>query len=422
MRFSKNEKMRLFMKNVDEILDEELNKLKISKTEREILIEEFGWHWEDFLDNEDPKPSAEKKRKFIKEFLKENSKEEKPKRQSQIEAEKISCILTALKEEHQHLSIKEMSELLIRHGLSKGSSYQNLYKWLPDELNEYYVEKDADGKYFYNNTSAEQSKISQEIDKTELSEAQKKEQISIISSFLDSIKDSPFYGKAKEFLTKEEEKLQSFRNTNTNSANYSRILFMGAPEADIKNEIWDKIYKAMGTNAVLQIEYTSEGKTKSETYKVQPYQLIFDNGIWELWAYCLRQKHEGMRLFNLSRISSVAILELAGKFVLPKNYTFKNFVVGNFGCFNDENPQIYKIKFHKNSYAWLYSKDRIWGAKQTIEEYDDGYILSFEASQFKPILRWILGWGKEAEPLEPADLVKCWKDAIHEMVEKIDSK
>ena len=410
------------MKNVDEILDEELNKLKISKTEREILIEEFEWRWEMFLDEEGPKPSDEKIRKFIKEFLKENAKEEKPKRQSQNEAEKIDCIIRALKYDKQHLSIKDMSELLIRNGLKKGASYQNLYKWLPDELNEYCVEKDSEGKYFYNNTYAEQSKISQEIDKTELSEAQKKEQISIISSFLDSIKDSPVYEKAKEFLTKEEAKLQSFRNTNTNSANYSRILFMGAPEADIKNEIWDKIYKAMGTNAVLQIEYTSEGKTKSETYKVQPYQLIFDNGIWELWAYCLRQKHEGMRLFNLSRISSVGILELAGKFVLPKNYTFKNFVVGNFGCFNDENPQIYKIKFHKDSYAWLYSKNRIWGAKQTIEECDDGYILSFEASQFKPILRWILGWGKDAEPLEPADLVKCWKDAVHEMAEKIDSK
>ena len=410
------------MKNVDEILDEELNKLKISKTEREILIEEFEWRWEMFLDEEGPKPSDEKIRKFIKEFLKENAKEEKPKRQSQNEAEKIDCIIRALKYDKQHLSIKDMSELLIRNGLKKGASYQNLYKWLPDELNEYCVEKDSEGKYFYNNTYAEQSKISQEIDKTELSEAQKKEQISIISSFLDSIKDSPVYEKAKEFLTKEEAKLQSFRNTNTNSANYSRILFMGAPEADIKNEIWDKIYKAMGTNAVLQIEYTSEGKTKSETYKVQPYQLIFDNGIWELWAYCLRQKHEGMRLFNLSRISSVGILELSGKFVLPRNYTFKNFVVGNFGCFNDENPQIYKIKFHKDSYAWLYSKDRIWGAKQTIEECDDGYILSFEASQFKPILRWILGWGKDAEPLEPADLVKCWKDAVHEMAEKIDSK
>ena len=409
------------MKNVDEILDEELNKLKISKTEREILIEEFEWRWEMFLDEEGPKPSDEKIRKFIKEFLKENAKEEKPKRQSQNEAEKIDCIIRALKYDKQHLSIKDMSELLIRNGLKKGASYQNLYKWLPDELNEYCVEKDSEGKYFYNNTYAEQSKISQEIDKKELSEAQKKEQISIISSFLASIKDSPGYEKAKEFLTKEEEKLQSFRNINTNSANYSRILFMGAPEADIKNEIWNKIYKAMGTNAVLQMDYTPERNNKSETYKVQPYQLIFDNGIWELWAYCLRQKHEGMRLFNLSRISSVGILELAGKFVLPKNYTFKNFVVGNFGCFNDENPQIYKIKFPKDSYAWRYSKDRIWGAKQTVEECDDGYILSFEASQFKPILRWILGWGKDAEPLEPAGLVKSWKDAVHEMAEKIES-
>lgn len=410
------------MKNVEEILDEELNKLKISKTEREILTEEFEWRWENFLEDERPKPSDEKIRKFIKEFLKENVKEEKPhKRQSQKEAEQIDCIIRALKHDRQHLSIKDMSELLIRNGLKKGSSYQNLYKWLPEKLNEYYVEKDSKGKYFYNNPYAEQSKISQEIDKAELSEAQKKEQISIISSFLDSIKDSPVYEKAKEFLTKEEAKLQSFRNTNTNSANYSRILFMGAPEADIKNEIWDKIYKAMGTNAVLQIEYTPEGKTKSETYKVQPYQLIFDNGIWELWAYCLRQKHEGMRLFNLSRISSVGILELSGKFFLPKNYSFKNFVVGNFGCFNDENPQAYKIKFHKDSYAWLYSKDRIWGAKQTIEECDDGYILSFEASQFKPILRWILGWGKDAEPLEPADLVKCWKDTVLEMAEQIES-
>lgn len=407
------------MKNVEEILDEELNKLKISKTEREILTEEFEWRWEMFLDEEGPKPSNEKIRKFIKEFLKENAKVEKPQRQSQKESEQIDCIIRALKYDKQYLSIKDMSELLIRNGLKKGASYQNLYKWLPDELNEYCVEKDSKGKYFYNNTYAEQSKISQEIDKKELSEAQKREQISIISSFLDSIKDSPVYEKAKEFLTKEEAKLKSFGNTN--SANYSRILFMGAPEADIKKETWDKIYKAMGTNAILQIEYTPEGKIKSEIYKVQPYQLIFDNGIWELWAYCLRQKHEGMRLFNLSRISSVGILELAGKFVLPKNYSFKNFVVGNFGCFNDEKPQVYKIKFPKDSYAWLYSKDRIWGAKQTIEECDDGYILSFEASQFKPILRWILGWGDEAVPLEPADLVKSWKDAVHEMAEQIES-
>ena len=408
------------MKNMEDILDEELNKLKISKTEREILIEEFEWRWEMFLEEEGSNPSSEKIRKFIKEYLKENAKEEKPhKRQSQIEAEKISCILTALKKEHQHLSIKEMSELLIRHGLSKGSSYQNLYKWLPAELKEYYIEQDSDGKYFYNNTFAEQNKINQALDNAELSEVEKKEQLSIISNFIDSIKDSPVYEKAKEFLSKEEEKLQSFRNKNTNSANYSRILFMGAPEANIKKDIWDTIYKAMGTNSFLQIEYTSEGKTKSESYKVQPFQLIFDNGIWEMWAYCLKKNHEGMRLFNLSRITSIYIMEFAGKFILPKNYNFLHSVVGNFGCYNDETPQVYKIKFSKDSYAWLYSKDRIWGGNQSIEETENGYILSFEASQFKPVLRWILGWGDEAEPLEPPKLVSEWKKKVSKMAEKL---
>ena len=64
------------MKNMEDILDEELNKLKISKTEREILIEEFEWRWEMFLEDEGPNPSAEKIRKFIKEYLKENAKED----------------------------------------------------------------------------------------------------------------------------------------------------------------------------------------------------------------------------------------------------------------------------------------------------------------------------------------------------------
>ena len=410
--------------NVDKILDEELNKVRISNGEREILLEDFEDCWEDYVEDykeeHHREPSVKDTKTFIKEFIKENAKIDKPKRQSQKESEKIDCIIRTLKYDKKHLSIKDMSELLIKNGLNKGASVPMLYRWLPEELNEYCVEQDSEGKYFYNNTYAEQNKISQAIAQTELSEAQKKEQISIISSFLDSIIDSPVYEKAKEFLTKEEEKLKSFGNTN--SANYSRILFMGAPEADIKNEIWDKIYKAMGTNAVLQLDYTPEGKSKSVPYKVYPYQLIFDNGLWELWAYSLRQKHEGMRLFNLSRISHVAILELAGKFILPKNYSFKNTVVGNFGCFNDETPQIYKIKFPKDSYAWLYSKDRIWGGKQIIEETEDGYILSFEASQSKPILRWVLGWGNEAEPLEPADLVKCWKENIQKMSKKVKSE
>ena len=83
------------------------------------------------------------------------------------------------------------------------------------------------------------------------------------------------------------------------------------------------------------------------------------------------------------------------------------------------NPRLYKIKFPKDSYAWLYSKDRTWGGNQTIEETESGYILSFEASQFKPVLRWILGWGDEAAPLEPPELVAEWKEKVRKMAERV---
>lgn len=52
----------------------------------------------------------------------------------------------------------------------------------------------------------------------------------------------------------------------------------------------------------------------------------------------------------------------------------------------------YSIKFKKGSYAYKYMKDRIWGEYQEIREVEDGYILEFEATQYKPILRWVLGW------------------------------
>ena len=55
---------------------------------------------------------------------------------------------------------------------------------------------------------------------------------------------------------------------------------------------------------------------------------------------------------------------------------------------------------------------------QTVEETKEGFILDFEAKQFKPILRWILGWGDEVTPLEPQELVGEWKQKIAKMMDK----
>ena len=56
-----------------EFLEKELDKLKISKGEREILVETYEeqWEWfeEDFISEHSRKPNEKDEKKFIKDFL-----------------------------------------------------------------------------------------------------------------------------------------------------------------------------------------------------------------------------------------------------------------------------------------------------------------------------------------------------------------
>ena len=408
-----------------EFLEEELDKLKISKGEREILIEEFvEWRWEDFEEEFEKKngrkPSVKEGKEFVKTYLGDNSVFRKPPmRQAEKERAIRQCLLDAIKRERKHLSVNEMSELLTRSGFTRGVSVKTIYKHVLGELSEYGIKKGSDGKYYFDDSWEQQHNINKEINRTEITPSEKKEQLTIISNFLESIKESPIYEKAKEFLDSEKRKVNFYETDE--KENYSRILFLGAPEANINKDIWETIYKAMRNNKIINITYTAEGKKQSSVYKVKPYQLLFDNGIWELWADCLKENHKGRKLFNISRITKIEVLELSDSFELPKDFDFLHTMSGNFGCYNDEKLQRYKVKFYKNTYAWLYSKDRIWGNNQTIEETSDAFILSFDASQYKPILRWILGWGEEVIPLEPVELLKDWKMKVLNMFKNISS-
>ena len=108
-----------------------------------------------------------------------------------------------------------------------------------------------------------------------------------------------------------------------------------------------------------------------------------------------------------------------GKYYYDSAFEEQNTILSSSGPYKDEDQKLYRIKFEKDSYAWLYAKDRIWGNKQNIEETKKGCFLSFEANQFKSILRWTLGWGDEVEPIEPEELVIEWKNKIRNMIKKI---
>ena len=402
------------------MIHENINSFELEYLKEE-AEERFRLYAKRYRREHDKMPSEKEKIAFIKKYIKEHTlKTDSSMRQIDKEKGQVELLKKLIVRDKKKLSIQEMSEILINEGYTKGSSVKTIYRRILPEITKFgNIKKGADGRYYFdeNNSRLRNYKeITADIaEKVSLSITS----INIISSFLETIKDSPVYEQAKNFI--ESEKVQFTRGRrekvkNQNSS--SRLLFLGAPEATISTRIWETIYDAMDKNSAIDIHYTAEGRDKEETYTVYPYQLIFDNGSWDLWGECLTAGHKGKRLFNLSRISHVATRAMIKTFELPDDYDFLTTMSGNFGCYNDGKQKVYKIKFQKDSYAWTYSKDRIWGDNQKIEEAEDGYILSFEASQFKPVLRWVLGWGDEAEPVEPVELVDEWKKKIKKIAKK----
>ena len=273
--------------------------------------------------------------------------------------------------------------------------------------------KDSENRYFYNSTKT--------LTKPGfLNREETGKTIRMVNSLLETIKDTPIYEEAEKLckdITKEAPLFDKYGKEvkSESKAAASRVIFLGAPASDVRDSVWSEIYKAMEGNYHISVKYVAPGHTEPVSRGVRPYQLIFDDGIWDLWGYdCVKKKN---LLYNLSRIKSVEIIQKADRFEYKEEFDFHNVTPGTFGCFRDANTEEmtkYKIRLKKGSYAESYASERIWGKNPSIEQDEKGTIICFEDNQYLPILRWVLGWGPDAEPLEPPKLVDEWKKKILE--------
>lgn len=198
-----------------------------------------------------------------------------------------------------------------------------------------------------------------------------------------------------------------------------RIIFGGAPNKNIAAETWRLLDIALKENRVIIFNYKSLTDAKPHPRRVQPWQLIYDNGNWNLHALDIIKN--GRRRYSLCKIKD---LQLTNEiFRLPKDYDFRKMTIGSFGCMCHDTYLDYKIHLH--GYAARYAKKRIWGENQTIVPDaknpgpdGDGIILSFHSNQLYSIRRWTWQWADEAYPLSPKELVEDWlerKEKVNNM-------
>ncbi len=236
----------------------------------------------------------------------------------------------------------------------------------------------------------------------------------LIKTLMDRVKGNPLYKEAQEMFESLAIECRDLSIENikiSKKSDNDRIIFVGAPNKDIPAETWRLIDKALQENLVITFDYKSLTDTKPKKRRVQPWQLIYDNGNWNLHA--LDVIKNGRRRYSLSEMKNIQLTKEV--FRLPKDYDFRKMTMGSFGCMCHDTKLDYKIHLH--GYAARVSKNRVWGENQTIVPDKknpgpdgDGIILSFTSNQLFAIQSWVWKWAGEAWPIEPKELVDDWKE------------
>jgi predicted DNA-binding transcriptional regulator YafY len=66
-----------------------------------------------------------------------------------------------------------------------------------------------------------------------------------------------------------------------------RIIVPPIPETQFSPEVWNIACEALRKNRVLKFEYRSTWNSGFTPRRLRPYQLLFDNGAWYLYAYSI---------------------------------------------------------------------------------------------------------------------------------------
>jgi len=234
--------------------------------------------------------------------------------------------------------------------------------------------------------------------------------LGMAKTLLSLYKNTPIYNSAKELM---ESIIAPLEETEKSQWYEERIIAPAVPSVQFSPEVWQCICKGLQQNRVLCFEYRSTWETGYTSRRVHPYQLLFDNGAWYLYAYSIESR--GVRMHSLPRIRNISLEDKT--FIYPASADLHSRLDGSyFGAYSGERKFKFRIIFFGDGAMRI--KERIWTMDQHMKETKNGIILGFTSTQYGKVLELVLSNGRDALPLEPPELVQDWQDNLRDMRQK----
>ncbi len=174
-------------------------------------------------------------------------------------------------------------------------------------------------------------------------------------------------------------------------------------------EIFDELARAVMDGAEVAFAYHKLAGAEPEARTVQPYHLGCIENQWYLFGHDATRG--AVRTFALPRVK--AIKRTGVKFRRPKDFSLAKILDGSFAVFQGGNAKRVKIRFL--GVAARLVGERVWHSSQKLRPFKGGLVLEMLVGLSPDLRQWILGWGADAEVLEPLELrqamAKAAKDA-----------
>lgn len=167
-----------------------------------------------------------------------------------------------------------------------------------------------------------------------------------------------------------------------------------------EREVWFRmLLNAVARQRTVRIRYYTLERASEGDREVDPYGLVFHEGAFYLVGRC--HVRSQVRTFLLDRIRAVA--ETGKVFVMPEGFSVKDHFRQAWGLIRGAALETVRARFAPRV-ARIIREGR-WHESQRIEDGPGGsVILTVKVAGTTEIRRWLLGFGADAEVIEPPDL------------------
>lgn len=175
-------------------------------------------------------------------------------------------------------------------------------------------------------------------------------------------------------------------------------------------DVLDEIISALLWNNPADAEYRRPG-IEPRTYVLEPYTLAtYRQG---LYLFARDVEEERVKTFAVERFVKF-VRRRKEKFARPEDWEPRDFVADAFGIMSGP-PRAVVIRFSPEVAEFI--RERRWHTSQGLLERPDGHVeLLLRVSITPELKQWILGFGCDAEILEPEELRAEIREKLHRAV------